>query len=356
MRGSAWRAAVGAVLLGWAGAAAACPICVVGAGPTHAQRLVDADTVLLVAPEAGGWRTVEVVKGTAAALPRGVPAAAEAAAAAPGHALVVLREPGTRWATLGALPPQEAAWLRRVASGRTDEDLSEADWRARVLEHVSALEHPVPLVAETAYQEVARAPYAAMRGAHPLLDASRLQRWLDDPALAARRPLYTLLLGVAGGTEAARRVDRRLDTLARERDVTDLSALLVASLEIHGPSRVAWIEGTYLLDRGRAPAETAAALLALSEQGHADARVPRARVVAAYRAYVRSGAAQAGYVAPDLGRWRDWSAVPDFAALIRSGARQHPASVYATLAYLDAAPSPEARSAAAALRARLGAR
>lgn len=320
----------------------------VGAGPTPAQQLLDADAVLLVAPGAAGWRTVEVIKGTV----RELPLARLEAAPEAGMVVVALRDPQARWIALGALPPEQAPWLKRVAAGPSRRELSDAEWRDRVAEFVPSLEHPVPLIADTAYAEVARAPYASIRSAQSHLDAARLQAWLDDPSLARRRPLYALLLGVAGGAPAARRVEQQVATAARERDVTDLSALLMADMELRGTPRVAWIERTYLLNRSRSPAEVQAALLALSEQGGVDARVPRARVVEAYRAFIRSGHALAGYVAPDLGRWKDWSAVPDYAALVKSGARQHPASYFAILMYLDSAPTVEARAAAAALRAR----
>jgi hypothetical protein len=123
-------------------------------------------------------------------------------------------------------------------------------------------------------------------------------------------------------------------------------------MELRGPSRVAWIEKNYLAERGPWTRGVQAALLALSEQGHADAAVPRARIVEAYRAFIRSGHPLAGFVAPDFARWQDWSAVPDYAALIRAGTWQQPASNYAILAYLGNAPQPEARAAASALKQR----
>jgi len=81
-----------------------------------------------------------------------------------------------------------------------------------------------------------------------------------------------------------------------------------------------------------------------------------ARIVDTYRRFIRSGHPLAGYVAPDLQRWQDWSAVPDYAALIRSDARQQPASIYAMAVYLDQAPQTEARAASAALRQRAASR
>jgi len=67
--------------------------------------------------------------------------------------------------------------------------MDEADWREHVAFHADRLEHPDPFVAEVACGEIARAPYAAMRTLAPKLDARRVERWLDDPALARRRGL-----------------------------------------------------------------------------------------------------------------------------------------------------------------------
>ncbi len=322
----------------------ACPVCVVGPGLSPVQQLMTAETVLLVIPERGGWKTLEVIKGTQATIAAGALHADEAGASTTER--VVLRDPMAKWVMLGTLPQAHTPWLKQVAQGRATSEMSDADWRERVRFHVPYLEHPVPLIAETAYAEVARAPYAAMRSAKPQLDAAGLVRWLDEPKLASRRSLYTLLLGIAGGKAATQRIERQLAAAVREQDVSELSALLVADMELRGPARVAWIEQTYLGDRGRWTPGLQAVLLALSEQGNADAAVPRARIVDAYRRFIRSGHPLAGYVAPDLQRWKDWSAVPDYVALIRSGVRQQPASAYALRNYLGAAPQAEARDAA----------
>ena len=77
------------------------------------------------------------------------------------------------------------------------------DWQARVALMLPYLEHREPLVAKIAYGELAAAPYAALLAAKPRLPAPAIRRWLADPALAARRPLYLLLLGIAGDARDA---------------------------------------------------------------------------------------------------------------------------------------------------------
>jgi hypothetical protein len=349
MRRVVLRGLVALSLGGFAGPVLACPVCATSAGPSHVQAMIDAESVLIAVPEPAGWRTAVVVKGPA----REVPARAlraPAGAAASSSWVVVLDALTRRWAVLGPLPQEHAPWLRQVAATRPLGSMGEAEWREHVAFHARWLEHPEPFVAEVAYGEIARAPYAAMRMLAPRLDAARIERWLDDPALAGRAPLYLLLLGIAGGSRAIERIDRLARSAADGHDAGNLGSTLVADLELRGPARVEWIERTYLSGRGRSSAELQAALLALSVQGGADAAVPRARVVDAYRAFARSGHPLAGFPALDLLSWRAWEAVPEYVALLKARTPQHPASTYAILGYLDASPDPAARAVAAAAR------
>jgi hypothetical protein len=331
-----------------AGGAQACPVCLPAAGPSMAQSLARADGILLLAPERGGWRVQAVVKGTAAeAVPVG-----RLDAVTDGWAHVVLRDAADApWRAVGAMPLEQRAWLQALVRAAVDPPSDVGSWQAHLARMLPALEHPSSWMAAVAHDEIARAPYERMRALAPQLDARLLVRWLDDPALGARAPLYTLLLGIAGGAPAVARIERQLARAARDGDATDLAARLVADLEMR-PDRVRWIEVTYLQDARRSPAEVRAALLALSVQGQADGAVPRSRVVQAYRAFIRSGHPLAGYVAPDLAGWKDESAVPDYVALLARGTRQQPASTYAMLLYLEQSAQPAAREAARAERAR----
>ena len=244
---------------------------------------------------------------------------------------------------------RHAAWLAAARAQLTPVDA--AQWREQVAFHLDHLEHPEPLIADFAYAEVARAPYEAMLAQRARLDAARVARWLDDPQLAHRAPLYTLLLGLAGGPAATARIDRSTASALRTRDVTHLAALLVAGMLLHGVTQVAWIERAYLADRSRSSQELQAVLVALQVQGEADAGVPRARAVAAFRSFIRTRHPLAGYAAPVLAGWQAWDAVPDYIALLGAGAPQHPASAIALLHYLDRAPGTEGKAAVAAYRA-----
>jgi len=114
--------------------------------------------------------------------------------------------------------------------------------------------------------------------------------------------------------------------------------MIAADLELRGPSRMAWVDATYLRDPGRSTREIEAALLALSVHGNANGAIPRARVIESYRLFMQAHKPLAGLVAQDLAAWQYWDAVPEYVALMNSSVRQHYASRVAILAYLKRSP------------------
>jgi hypothetical protein len=213
------------------------------------------------------------------------------------------------------------------------------------------LEDREPTVAAIAYGEIARAPYGPLRSLKPRLEAATIAGWLDDPTLAARRPAYTLLLGIAGGPADAERLEERLRAAWESRAATNLGPMLAADLELRGPARVAWIETMYLTDRRRTMPEIAAAVEALSEHGDENGAVPRARVIQAYVLLMRERKPMAALVAGDLAKWEYWDAVTEYAALITSNVRLDRASRRAIVTYLESCPRAEAQGALASLLA-----
>jgi hypothetical protein len=201
------------------------------------------------------------------------------------------------------------------------------------------------MVAELAHDQIALAPYAALPPLAGKLDANELRGFVAAPSIGSRRAIYILLLGVAGGPDDAAAIEARLDDGRRARDASDVPALLAADLQLRGPERLPWVEATYLADRKRDLAEVEAALTALSVQGDADATVPRAEVVEAFRRFIRARPAMAGFIAPELAHWQAWEASPDYAALIETGTVQDPAEEFAIRSYLAQSPDPAAKAA-----------
>lgn len=353
-----WLVLVGC--LAWATHAAACAICAPSAlESTLSQRLYAADIVVFATAslDGSGFRAEEAIKGE---LPQGVIRLQEAAAApqdasSKGSELLLYSAGSQTWRTAGVLRKERAAWVKRLmALGPTsalNPGPSAAAWVKRLSFLVTDLESPEPLVAQTVYEEISLAPYAAMRLLKPSLDGHQLTHWLDNPSLSARRPLYALLLGIAGSQGTADALEPRLLAGSQLQTTAELSGLFAAYLELRGADGVAWMERHYLADRTRSELELQAAILALGVHGNDGARVGKERVVQAYRVLIQHNPARAGFVASDLGNWGRWEFGADYAALLKSGGPQAFASRYAMVLFLMRSPAPEARATLDALRA-----
>ncbi len=335
------RGVTGVALLFASALAMACPLCMGGGTRSPARDIAVLSHAILATPasDAKSYRVVEVLKG---ARPEGDVVTdvviREPASLKGGKPLLLVRdEAWPMWASLGTVGINDAGTLRVVAAKRpADADLDE--WRARIDLLLPHLESNEPLLAEIAYAECAAAPYAALRSMKPRLNAPAIRRWLADSRLSTRQSLYLLLLGIAGdGTDAAR-LGQRLSDAPIAKDATNLGSMLAADLELRGPSRVSWIEATYLRDRSRSKAEIESALSALSVHGNANGAIARGRIIAAYRVFMGAHQESAGLVAQDLASWQYWDAVPDYVALLKSGVRQQYGSRAAIIAYLRQSP------------------
>jgi hypothetical protein len=253
--------------------------------------------------------------------------------------LLVRDEAWSMWVGLGAVTVEHASWLRQIAAGKRSADMNADEWQARVALMIPYLEHREPLVAEIAYGELAAAPYAALLAAKSRLDAPTIRSWLADPLLAARQPMYLLLLGIAGDASDATALELRLEALWMARDATNLASIIAADLQLRGPSRMAWVDAKYMGDRLRSTLELEGALLALSVLGNANDGISRERVIQSYRLFMQGHKELAGFVAWDLAAWQYWGAVPVYMALIKSNIRQNFASRVAISDYLGKSPA-----------------
>ena len=352
-----WRSAIFLFLLfSQSLPALACTICAPADGQnTLLYRLHAADAVVLAqaSPQGGPARVLAQIKGTPPSAPvdriEWLTPAPVGAAAAP--VVLLYNAAGNSWRVLGPLGLGRVTWLKQLAGLRPASLTPAVDWSARLPAFLDDLEDQEPLVAQLAYEEVSVAPYTAMRSLRGRLAAERIWRWLDDPALAARRPLYTLLAGLAGGPDAATRLRALMVRASQDASAASLSAALAAYLELLGPTGLAWIEETYLVGPGRAEFEVQAAVLALGVHGGDGVRVARERVVAAYGRLAAGNPAMAGFAASDLAAWGHWDMGPTYADILRSGRPLPFASRYAMVFYLLRSPRPEARAAIDALRA-----
>jgi hypothetical protein len=334
---------IGVISLIASAAASACPICL---GPLPepplAERLHESDRAIIVQSIAGDpsrFRITTVIKGPGA-VGEELVIATRVRSTLDGDertqtTLFILEAEPRGWSNLGNIDPNWAEMLRQWSALEISDKLNIDQRRQRLAYFARYLEHREPLVAAAAYAELARAPYAGYRAIRAALDRERLWRWIDDPTLANRHSLYLMLVGVIGDEIDGALVERRMADAHRTHASADLAALIAADLELNGGRRVAFVERTYLLDRDSTGDEIAAALLALSVHGNAPGAVPRERVIAAYRLLIRERKPLAGFVAQDLAAWNDWSAVPEYSALLKSDTL-HIASRIAIVNFLKA--------------------
>ena len=320
---------------------AACPLCIGAYQSSKADQLVELSRAVLAVPFAGGYRIVDVIKGERSA-GGAIDASAVQLKVAPtgnGKPLLLVSDAAwPMWASVGTIGAEHARWLRVIAAGKRSSAMNAEEWRDRVALMLPYLENPEPLVAEVAYGEFAAAPYAALLTVKPRLAVPTIRHWLADPKLAARQPLYLLLLGIAGNAQDATALERQLDAVWKSGDSTNLGSILAADLQLRGPSRMAWVDASYLTDSKRSTPEIEAALLALSVHGNANGVIPRERVIESYRLFMKEHKDIAGYVAQDLAMWQYWDAVPEYVALMKSDLRQQYPSRLAIVAYLRQSP------------------
>lgn len=337
----------------------ACPLCYQAAQQlmTDGVRLDSAERVVLAVRESAGGppRIVAVVKGGDAIGGVVFDSVADDGKSAAAHepSLIIRERGASEWTCLGAIPVDDADWLRKVAETRdvagdrprrtwpltlsTADSLSYAGWRERVALVAPRLEDSNPLIARLAWGELARAPFATLDAARSRVDPTSVEAWLDDPKLAPRRAAYVTLLGFVGGPEDAKRLDQRVETALASHDATDLAAMIAADLELGGPPRVGWMEAKIFAEKTRTMPEIEAALLALNVLGEANGRVPRARIVETYRDFIRQRPRMAGFVAPQLADWGVWEAAADYVAILKSNPDMDPASQFAIVIYLKRA-------------------
>lgn len=332
---------VGALVFFVNARAMACPLCMVARQLTiSAQELIYAEHSVLAmpVPDRNEFRVVEVIKGDT--LPgntiTGTVFRADAEAMQSQKPLLLIRASDWgSWVNFGPVSAEQVSWLRQLSATKPTTEMSEDEWREHVTYFLPYLENPEPMVAEIAFNEFVSAPYGSLRSLKARLDMAAIRTWLNNPKLAAREPVYLLLLGVGGTPEDAQRLEQRTETARKVHDTTNLAALLGAELELRGPVGVEHIEKLYLSDPERTKPEIEAALLALTVHGDTDGAVPRDRVIQAFLLFIKQRPPLAGLVAAQLARWNYWNVVPEYTALLRSGALQDSASREAIVKYLQ---------------------
>jgi hypothetical protein len=288
--------------------ALACPVCE-GTGArvlTLVQNLADSDVAVVAQPTEAPrrFRITFVIKGQAL-VDQPVQILAEDMPwnGFNGVGGVVLARHAfmRRWKPVGMIASGREDWLLALARMRRTAQMTPGEWVERVRFFAPQLDDPEPLIAETAYLEVARAPYAAMVELRESLTTSRVEPLLLS-ARADRRALPMLLAGILGSKDL---VAASLRTALARGDTAILGAAVTASLEIRGPAGLADVE-TFVTDRARPVEQRRTGLMALRVLAEADPERWRPSVLAVYARTIMAAPDLAGYAAVDLDVLSAW--------------------------------------------------
>lgn len=341
--------AVVILFAGFATPAFACPICLPpqAGGALSLERMASSGALVLAHPQADPRRlTVNVVvKGRAVAgetigigyadMPR--------APFEPGKAVVLARHPLVNtWQPVGALPRGREDWFRTIVSLPPASGLAAAEWPARLQVFADDLFADDAFVSQIAADQIARAPYRAMRTLRSRLDGERLVEAANRMENIPRLPLLILLMGIAGDEPARAFVSRRIASAGNLANRDELAALITARIEMEGEPALKETGARLLASEAVTATEVNAALMALDVVGGAFGEPRRTSIVAVYRDLLGHRPETAGLIARSVEDWGDWSLAQDIVKASDSS-RVDEGSRLLIRSYLEAASS--ARSA-----------
>jgi hypothetical protein len=214
--------------------------------------------------------------------------------------------------------------------------------RQRLAEFVPLLGHADSRLHETAYLEIARAPYTEIRRIATEVPIEKVRGMLDQPRYLEWRSLAILMLAQSNDPADRERIRTSFEAKQRLGSTFNLAAWATAYLAIEGSSGVERIQRWYLERPERSREELQEIIKALSVSASADAAL-REPVIAGYRALLETHPAMAPAVSRVLIAWHRWDFVEQIQRIREGMAGQDSLAAYALGLYLrlaaGAAPS-----------------
>jgi hypothetical protein len=305
------------------------------------------------------YRAVEVVAGDPDAAPIELflnSHARRTLAAHPERAMVLVQSPKDGgWSALGITRPAYERVVRAILEQKDSWQPRETDNAERLDWFVPLLGHADERLHQSAYLEIGRAPYAAIRRLASRIPADTLAAMLDDPRYLEWRSLAILMLGESGRPADRERVRDTLRSMARLGTSLNLAAWATALVAVDGVDGIRRLQSLYLRDASREREELEAVVQALSVHAAAEPGL-RQPVVEVYAALLDAHPSLAPSLVHDLIAWQRW----DFAERIQAlhvAAHQDPLARYSLGLYVrlargqpafGRAPMPGATAGAAA--------
>ena len=205
------------------------------------------------------------------------------------------------------------------------------------------LEDEESVLANDAYDEFARAPYAEVKDLKNQMHRDRLLKWIRNREVpASRRRLYLTMLGVCGEPDDIAVLEEMIKSSDRQVR-TALDAMVACYLILKGSAGMPLVEELFLKNKDAEYTDTYAAIMALRFLGQETNAVPKERLLGGLRAML-DRPQLADLVIPDLARWQDWSAMPKLVELFKSADEESSWVKVPVVNYLRACPKPEAKA------------
>jgi len=332
-------------------AANACQVCIPMPVETLADRLLEADALVLAREDPQRpfhYAAREVLKGDPGDVPIDafLPSVDRRVLAQfpQRHMLLARAKPGGSWSALGIADGDYERVVRRVLEHADTWIPGETDNRQRLAEFVPLLGHADTRLHETAYLEIGRAPYTEIRRIAAEVPIETVRGMLDDPMYLEWRSLAILMLAQSGRPADRVRIRKTFDDKQRLGSTFNLAAWATAYLAIEGAGGVEHVRHWYLTRPDRSREELREVVKALSVSANAEAAL-REPVVAGYRVLLEVHPSLAPDVTRDLIAWRRWDFAEHMQEIRHAIARQDPLGAYALGLYLRsaAAASPSVR-------------
>ncbi len=246
---------------------------------------------------------------------------------------LVQNGPGGTWRALGMAGREYQSVMRQVA--QWDKSSKTPAERAMFFAHY--LRHEDRRLAELAFLEVARAPYATLRDLKTSVARDEIYRIINDFFHVEWHGLYILILGMSDRPDDLAFVRGKLKTAAEYGLTTNLAAYATAFIEMTGVDGPMQLAEEYFADPDRTSAELIEIVKAMSVQGKEGAAELRAPIVDSYGDLLVHHPELAGYVANDLSDWKVIRFVPRLREILNAGAGLDEASHFAVAVYLSSA-------------------
>jgi hypothetical protein len=324
-------------------AANACQVCIPFPTKTLADRLLEADALVMAREDPERpfhYVAVETLKGD----PGDAPIDAflpsknrRVLARHPERRMLLARaKPGGGWAALGIANADYDRVVRRILQHAGSWKPMQTDNRQRLAEFAPLLGHADSRLHETAYLEIARAPYAEIRRIATEVPIDKVRGMLDEPRYLEWRSLAILMLAQSERPADRQRIRTTFAAKQRLGSTFNLAAWATAYLAIEGTGGVEQIQRWYLTRPDRSREELREIVKALSVVAGADAAL-REPVIAGYRALLETHPAMAPDVSRVLIAWHRWDFVEQIQGIREGMAGQDPLAAYALGLYLRSA-------------------